>query len=97
MEKTLLNKIIAHYGQEEQVTKCVEECSELIKAICDYKLKASYSSPEQLKGLIYQVQEEIADVMIMAEQMALIFGEEEVKKLVDYKLSRTERRIRGMV
>ena len=93
IDKTLLNKIIAHYGQDSQITKCVEECAELTKAICDYRLEASYASPETLKELEYSVREEIADVIIMAQQMALIFGEDKVERLIDYKLGRTARRI----
>lgn len=88
MDRNLLNEIIEHYGQDNQIIKCIEECAELIKSLLDYR--------NQRLVTLYDVRQEIADVIIMAQQMSLIFGDEEVEKLVDYKLKRTEHRIKGV-
>lgn len=59
--------------------QCEEECAELILALKHYK---------RGKADKYAVCEEIADVMIMAEQMAMLFGCTEVMEIKNDKLTR---------
>lgn len=53
------------YGNDAQLTKAIEELSELQKAICKYKL-----GEKDGKDII----EEVADVEIMTEQIKLMFN-----------------------
>ena len=77
--------VLETFGAECQVRKCLEELGELSVAVShcfDGKDKPAH------------VAEEIADVGIMLEQMALLFRcEEEVERQRRYKLRRLEQRI----
>jgi len=85
-----LENILEHYGGQKQQLKCIEECSELINAICDIQLSDKNSLREEdYDQLEYSVQEEIADVLIMAGQLAILLGEDDVQRIIDYKLKRT--------
>ena len=57
----IIKRAIAYYGDEHQERICVEECSELIKAIC-----------KKHRGEAHNIPEEIADVEIMLEQLKII-------------------------
>lgn len=85
-DKDLYKQVLAKWGTVAQVMMTIEECSELIDALC--KLDR------------YRVNEdavitEIADVMIMCEQMSILFGEELVEKEKDRKLERLKQRLNG--
>ena len=74
----LYQAALDRWGVDAQLDQAVEECSELIKAICKYK-RDPYS-----ENAIAGIREEAADVSIMLEQLALItgpFDEEKSKKL----------------
>ena len=60
---------------------------ELVTAIARYNQR---SHDQEMRS---QVIEEIADVKIMMEQLALIFGKAEVEKKEEEKLARLEQRI----
>ena len=60
------------WGKNAQLDMAIEECSELIKAICKYK-----RDPINLDNII----EEIAEVEIMTEQIKLIMNLEEYVKV----------------
>lgn len=75
------------YYPEAQVDICVEECAELVKAICKWKRYGrSYLELEQ-------VVDEIADVRIMIEQMTLLFGATAVAERIEFKLERLRQRM----
>nr|DAX08743.1 MAG TPA: nucleoside triphosphate pyrophosphohydrolase [Bacteriophage sp.] len=85
MNKTeLCKKALETYGFEAQSRMVDEECAELINALCKYKRGRANE---------YDVITEIADVMIMCEQMAIHFGKEEVAKEIETKLYRLEERL----
>ena len=65
--------VLVHFAPERQKMKCIEECGELITALA--------------KGC--GVAEEIADVIIMANQMRLLFGKDKVDAKIGQKLDRT--------
>jgi NTP pyrophosphatase (non-canonical NTP hydrolase) len=77
--------IANHYGSA-QVDIMIEECGELIQAIC--KLRRAWSE-ERLQ----HVKEELADVLIMARQLRVIFGADDVDRIIDEKLDRQLQRI----
>lgn len=64
MNKEILQKAIATYGEEPQIRQCMEECAELISAIVDYA--------ENDEANIDNIIEEMADVLIMCKQVEII-------------------------
>ena len=74
-----LEKIISHYGPRLQYIKAVEEMSELTKEIC--KCLIGDSDPENLE-------EEIADVQIMLNQLMLMnnISQENINYQMNLKL-----------
>ena len=67
-----------------QIDMAIEECSELINALCKWRRKRVDDSA---------VITEIADVQIMTQQLSLMFGEEAVASESDRKLERLAMRI----
>lgn len=65
-EEDVLKTAISTYGNEAQLCVAMEECAELIQAISKYK---RYGSKAQ-----EQVAEEIADVLIVVDEVKLICG-----------------------
>lgn len=86
-QKKMISMILAHHGFENQLFKTVEELSELTTAIVQYYNKGPGES--RLRG----VQEEIADVYIMLEQIRKQFmSREELDNWINYKLTREAER-----
>lgn len=72
------------YGKEAQMKMAIEECSELINALCkDFRGRVNNDA----------VATEIADVMIMCAQMALIYGKDNVLNEVYFKQCRLADRL----
>ncbi len=97
VDTDILNKAIDHYGTSTQIDKAIEEMSELTKAL----LKERYArmTPSHLEA-IDNVCEELADAVIMLNQLVLIFTEryhafsrEDLQKVVNYKIERLKERI----
>lgn len=82
-EKILHNAIYV-YGQEKQIDMAVEEVGELLAAINRCK---------RGRVGVSAVQEEIADVKIVIDQLAIIFGESDVYNFEKLKLARLKERI----
>ncbi len=77
-----IQKIADYYGLDNQTDKTIEECAELIQALA--KLESRENTIE-----------EIADVQIMLKQMIYLLDcEEEVKKVIEYKINRQLERMR---
>ena len=83
----IYKKTIALMGESAQRDMAIEECAELIFAL-----------EKENRGQVTQddVITEIADVMIMTEQLAMIYGPEKVRKEKTYKQQRLLSRISGM-
>lgn len=105
-ELKILQEAIDHYGEESQLDMVIEEMSELTKAICKYKrLKKSVASDsgsvnkrvvewERYYVTIDDIKEEIADVLVMLEQMMMIFNcKERVSAIASEKIRRLKGRI----
>ncbi len=86
-QKQLLNSILRKHGFRNQIVKTCEELSELETAL----LKCYNKGPGE--GRIEAVQEEIADVYIMLEQIRKQFmSREELDNWIDYKITREAER-----
>lgn len=72
------------WGELSQLCMTVEECAELIVAVL-HALRGRYQLPE--------LAEEVADVMIMCEQLRLMVGEELVDEAKVAKLARLRMRL----
>ena len=86
VEKPVLKAAIKHYGHASQVLKTFEECGELLNALAKYYTDPPRSTKED-------VIEELADVSIMIDQMALEFGLSEFLAERAYKIKRLKERI----
>lgn len=85
-------KILAHYGKAAQLRQLIEECAELIQAAAKYNRVTNDGEKQNL--IAYQhLCEELADVMIMTEQIRQAVNENMVKAYVDAKLDRQLGRI----
>jgi hypothetical protein len=85
--KEILRKAIDTYGDQAQIDVCIEECSELIKALIKYR--RSYGAEKYAAR--DNVVEEISDVQIMLDQMRMIYGGTADQEA--YKLERLEKRL----
>lgn len=85
-ERLLFHAVISTYGVEPQRRMAIEEASELIEALV---------REDRGRANKMDVITEIADVLIMCEQLAMIYGEYEVDLEKDRKLARLAERLEG--
>jgi len=83
-DDSILHRAIEHYGAEHQKIKAIEEMSELMIELAREHCNRTTND---------KIVEEIADVMIMAEQLSIIYGREYVQQFKTAKLQRIEQRI----
>lgn len=83
-KEEVYKKALSEYGFWDQVEMVHEECAELINALCKLKRNRCEWS---------DVITEIADVMIMCEQMAFYFGKERVRAEKERKLQRLKEKL----
>ena len=81
-----IKEIAYHYGYESQREQLIEECAEAILEAQKCKRYGSNGSFEALCG-------EVADVLIMAQQMRCLISPEHIDSIIDEKLNRQLRRI----
>lgn len=81
-----LEWIAYHYGYDAQREQFIEECAEAILAAQKCK---RYGSNESFKALC----SEVADVLVMAQQMRLLMGAKVIDEIIDKKLNRQLGRI----
>ena len=75
---------VLHYGEESQKKQAIEECSELIQAIC-----------KDMRGKEHNVEEEVADVLIMLEQLTHIYDNDKIEKYREEKINRLTRMMKA--
>lgn len=82
--ENLCRKAMEIYGFSSQTDMMIEECSELANAICKFR-----------RGRVGDddIITEIADVMIMCEQLSYYFGKEKVELEKERKLERLKERL----
>ena len=81
-----LERIAYHYGYDAQREQFIEECTEAILAAQKCK---RYGSNGSFKALC----SEVADVLVMAQQMRLLMGAKVIDEIIDKKLNRQLGRI----
>jgi NTP pyrophosphatase (non-canonical NTP hydrolase) len=84
VKKELLDSVILKWGIEPQIGMLHEEFGELMSAINKWK-----------RGRVdaEEVQEEIADCMMMLDQMSNYFGENQVQIFIGEKSERLRERV----
>lgn len=82
--QNILGNALMLYGNAAQIELAIEEMGELLVAINHYR---------RARCSVEAVQEEIADVKIAMDQLAMIYGENDVAKYEKQKLERLEKRI----
>lgn len=86
-QKKAVHEIAVHYGMQSQEQVAIEECAELIKAIT--KSNRKKQTAQEVVAGITEIAGEIADVLIMCEQLTYLYRiGEVVKEQIDYKISR---------
>lgn len=83
-EREIYKKALSKFGSTFQMDMMIEECAELIHAIMKYRRNCCLDS-------IVQVEEELADVEIMLEQMKLIGNRKNIQAYKEAKLLRLEK------
>ena len=94
--KKLYETVLMKNGDHFQREIAIEECSELIKALCKYD---RYFADEEMDKRILRLNiiEEMADVEIMLEQLKLMFDyNDDFEKAKQMKLERLEHRLSEM-
>lgn len=94
-QRNKCKQILEHYGAENQRRQLCEECAELIQAAIKYDRKGRNlgANIEAYSHLC----EELADVMIMIEQVRLTVSENMVNSFINEKIERQMRRIESEV
>ena len=82
--RELCKDAVEIWGAQAQANVAIEEMAELTVALEHFR---------RGRATMDEVRTEIADVMITAAQLALIFGEDEVSEEVNAKLDRLKGRI----
>lgn len=85
--------IADHYGLAAQSNIAIEEMSELTKALC--KIRRYPAMDKHVENYMDNVVEEIADVLIMAEQLRYLYGAAEVDRAINRKLDRQIEKIQA--
>ena len=82
---TRIMEIADHYGIEKQLHQLAEECSELA-------VEASHSAR---KGVTVKIIEEMADVLLMIEQVIYLskIDKCDIEDCIEFKLNRQMKRI----
>ena len=102
MDLEVLKQAINTYGEFNQMNMAIEEMSELTKAICKLRrasdeLRNANFMFEKLKIIAVErknIVEEMADCLIMLEQLKMIFNcEDEVNEQIDFKINRLKERL----
>lgn len=83
-DQEIYEKAMAKFGPQHQIQKGLEELAELTMALHHYNAQ---------KMTADSVITEIADVMIMMEQLAMIFGNSRVEHFKRVKLERLQKMV----
>jgi hypothetical protein len=84
----MYDEAIRLWGEESQINMMIEECSELIKALCKNKRR-----PKSFE-ILYNICEEIIDVDIVLGQMKRIFNfGDQANRIREEKLMNLKRKI----
>lgn len=87
-----IQQIVMNYTFEQQRSVFAEECAEAIQAAM--KVSRSENSAEAIKQALDNLASEVADVIIMAQEMRIYLGRDKVDNEIEFKLDRQIERIR---
>jgi len=90
VDEKLLKKCVEAWGEEAQVNMAIEEMAELIKAL----MKLRRARGKDFIDRVYDVREEIADVLMTVQQMRLIYGASNVDAQIGRKTERLIERLK---
>lgn len=95
--KVLRSEIADELGKEEILCQLSEECSELSQACLKYRRMTKGLTPKTEKETFYNLLEELADVLLIIEQVIYLFSDEvdmegSVADIQAYKTNRWWRR-----
>lgn len=90
-QRALCRKIVTHYGEKAQRRILIEECAELVQAVT--KLERAETAGKFGMEERSHLCEELADVMIMVEQIASCYSWNLISAYIDKKLERQMKRI----
>ena len=85
-KEEIYQKAVEQYGVEPQTKMAIEEMAELTNALMKFA---------RGRVTVDDIVEEIADVTIMMQQLAYIYGRKNVDLQIDYKSQRLARRLEG--
>lgn len=92
--------ILGTYGEQEQLVKLTEECGELIVSANKRRETLMHSDDKSFTEVAKSrnaLSEEIADVLVVIEQIVYAEGiENDVRKIIDEKIQRQIDRIKGV-
>lgn len=94
IEETIM-KMTERYGKDSQIDVCIEEMSELTKALIKERRTRLYNRENAFaKTSKEDIKEELADVLFMCRYLCYIFGfsEQELEVLIANKARRTQER-----
>jgi NTP pyrophosphatase (non-canonical NTP hydrolase) len=96
--ETLLKRCVEKWGTDSQIAIAIEECAELIKALCKMNRvginDADFSfKKERMDRTLDKLRGEIADVELSVQQLKFIFGEDEIEKKRQMKIKRLRARL----
>ena len=80
----IYRKAIETYGVEAQTKMAIEEMAELTNALMKF---------DRGRNTMDDIIDEIADVTIMMNQLAIIYGKDRVQLQIDYKTQRLAKRL----
>lgn len=83
-KEKLYQQCIDKWGADDQIMMMLEEMAELANVLC---------KSHRGRVTVDEITTEIADVTIMAEQLRLIFGKDNVDKEIERKLDRLANRL----
>lgn len=85
------------YGEENEIKMALEEMSELMKELLKYIRVADYALTEEGRKKIDKakenIKEEIADIYCTIDQLKIMFGAEDIDRIVNEKIDRSYERL----
>lgn len=94
MKDPRIEQIADYYGLPNQINMLIEESAEFIQAV--NKAKRA-NGADEYKVAVEHMEEELADVIIVAKQLRYLFGKDNIDRIIDAKLDRQIERIKKEV
>ena len=91
-QRAVCELAIEIYGERAQTDMCIEEMSELTKALLKLRRTDTTDKAEYTKK-VSDIEEEVADVMIMMAQLEMIFDAGRIQSVANKKIKRLAHRL----